>query len=97
VTVYNVDRGNSIENLNLSIPEVKNSMYNSDIATMMKIQQIELIKKKHGCSAADVGKMFKKYGILDYIDDAYEFLHIQGPLATYDDLSSYILNFESAQ
>lgn len=62
---------------------------------MMKIQQFELFKKKHGGSASDIGKMFKKYGILDYIDDAYEFLHIQGALATYEDLSSYILNQES--
>ncbi|MDR0875428.1 MAG: DUF3791 domain-containing protein [Clostridiales Family XIII bacterium] len=72
-------------------------MYNSDIATMMKIRQFELFKKRLGCSAADIGKLFKKYGILGYIDDAYEFLHIQGALATYDDLSSYIANHESVQ
>jgi transcription termination factor Rho len=72
-------------------------MYNSDIAMMIKIQQFELFKKQLKCSAADIGKMFKEYGVLEYIDDAYEFLHIQGRYATYDDVSSYIKSLGSAQ
>jgi hypothetical protein len=72
-------------------------MYNADIATMIKLQQFELFKKRLGGSAMDIGNMFKKYGILDYIDEAYEFLHIQGAYATYEDISSYIANCEGAQ
>jgi len=65
-------------------------MYNKDIATMIKIEQFELFKKRTGRTAAEVGQLFKQYGVLDYVDDAYEFLHIQGAPATYEDITAYI-------
>ncbi|MDR3304882.1 MAG: DUF3791 domain-containing protein [Clostridiales Family XIII bacterium] len=65
-------------------------MYNKDIATMIKIEQFELFKGRTGKTAAEVGQLFKRYGVFDYMDDAYEFLHIQGALATYEDIAAYI-------
>lgn len=65
-------------------------MFNENIATMIKIQQFEMFKKLRGGRASDIGKLFKTYGVFDYIDDAYEFLHIQGANATYEDISNYI-------
>jgi len=65
-------------------------MYNSDIATMIKIEQLGLFKRRLGKNAAEIGSLFKKHDVFGYIDDAYEFLHIQGALATYEDISAYI-------
>ena len=65
-------------------------MYNSDIATMMKIEQMGLFRRRLGKSAAEIGSLFKQNDIFGYIDDCYEFLHIQGALATYEDISNYI-------
>ena len=71
-------------------------MYNNNIASMIKIQQLELFKRRRGQSAAEIGELFRKYNILDYIDDTYEFLHIQGASATYEDISAYIAQRETA-
>ncbi|MDR3295592.1 MAG: DUF3791 domain-containing protein [Clostridiales Family XIII bacterium] len=65
-------------------------MYNDDIATMIKIGQFQLFKKRTGKTAAETGRLFKQFGVFDYIDDAYEFLHIQGASATYEDIESHI-------
>ena len=72
-------------------------MYNANIASMIKIQQFELFKRLRGCRASEVGRLFRKYGVLEYIDDSYEFLHIQGANATYEDISAYIAHREVAQ
>jgi hypothetical protein len=72
-------------------------MYNADIALMIKIQQFELFKKQRKSSAYEIGKLFSECGVYDYIDDAYEFLHIQGANATYEDISTYITRREAAQ
>jgi hypothetical protein len=70
-------------------------MYNKNIASMIKIQQLELFKRQRGCRVAEVGRLFKAHSVFDYIDDAYEFLHIQGANATYEDISAYIAQREN--
>jgi hypothetical protein len=77
--------------------EMRQEMFNESIATMIKIQQFEMFKKLRGGHASDIGKLFKKYGVFDYIDDAYEFLHIQGAHATYEDISNYMAEQADAQ
>ena len=72
-------------------------MYNANIASMIKIQQLQLFKKRRGCHMSEIGKLFREYDVLEYIDDAYEFLHIQGANATYEDISAYIAQREAAQ
>ena len=72
-------------------------MYNTNIASMIKVQQLGLFMRLRGLHASEVGKLFKKHGVLDYIDDAYEFLHIQGAYATYEDISAYISQQEALQ
>ena len=72
-------------------------MYNANIAAMIKIQQLELFKKQRGCRVSEIGRLFKQHGVLDYIDDAYEFIHIQGANATYEDISAYIAQKEAAK
>jgi len=57
---------------------------------MIKIEQLGLFKRQLGKNTAEIGKLFKKHDVFDYIDDSYEFLHIQGALATYEDISAYI-------
>ena len=65
-------------------------MYNPDIALMIKIEQMGLFRRRLGKTAAEIGLLFKEHNVFGYIDDAYEFLHIQGALATYDDIFSYV-------
>ena len=72
-------------------------MYNENIASMIKIQQLGLFRKQLGCNMSKVGRLFKKHGVLEYIDDAYEFLHIQGANATFEDISAYIAQKEAPQ
>jgi hypothetical protein len=72
-------------------------MYDKDIASMIKIQQLALFKKLRGCRASEVGALFKAHDVFNYIDDAYEFLHIQGANATYEDISAYITQRENEQ
>jgi hypothetical protein len=72
-------------------------MNSEDIASLIKIQQLGLFKKLRGDSVAEIGRLFKKYEVFDYIDDAYEFLHIQGANATYEDISEYIARRKTAQ
>ena len=72
-------------------------MYNSDVATMIKIEQMGLFKRRRGKSLAEIGGLFKRHDVFGYIDDSYEFLHIQGALATFEDISAYIAAEERAQ
>jgi hypothetical protein len=65
-------------------------MDRKDTATFIKIQQLRLFMDNLGLNASEAGKLFKDNGVFDYIDDAYEFLHIQGKYATYEDVSNYI-------
>jgi len=65
-------------------------MYSADIATMIKIEQMGLFRRRLGKTAAEIGSLFKQNDVFGYIDDCYEFLHIQGAFATYEDISTYI-------
>jgi hypothetical protein len=42
-------------------------MYNEDIATMLKIEQMMLFKECTGKTMAEIGQLFKTHGVLDYI------------------------------
>jgi len=57
---------------------------------MIKIEQMGLFKRRLGKNAAEIGGLFKEHEVFGFIDDSYEFLHIQGALATYEDISAYI-------
>jgi len=65
-------------------------MYNESTATFIKIQQMRLFQKSRNASAAEIGDLFNKYGVWEFIDDSYEFLHIQGAYATFEDISDYL-------
>ena len=69
---------------------LENKMYNPDIAIMIKIEQMGLFRRRLEKSAAEIGLLFKEHNVFGFIDDMYEFLHIQGALATFDDIYSYL-------
>jgi hypothetical protein len=71
----------------------KNKMTQQEaIATMIKLEQLELFKKKKRLSYQKASNAFDKYRIWEFVDEAFEGLHVQGPLATYDDITTYIKN-----
>jgi hypothetical protein len=66
-----------------------------NIAAMIKIEQLDLFTKKTKSSYREISGLFDQYRVWEFIDDAYEGLHVQGPLATYDDINDYIKNTDS--
>jgi len=65
---------------------------NENIAMMMKVEQLGLFAKARGCSLREASELFDQYRIWDFIDDAYYGLHVQGAMATFEDICDYILN-----
>jgi hypothetical protein len=68
----------------------------SDMAATIKIEQLDLFSKKRRLGFQEVSKIFDTYHIWEFIDDAFEGLHVQGPLATYEDISAYIRTKDKA-
>ncbi|GHV69777.1 hypothetical protein AGMMS49928_13720 [Spirochaetia bacterium] len=62
------------------------------IATGIKLEQLELFKKKKRLSYQKASTIFDRYRIWEFVDEAFEGLHVQGPLATYEDITAYIKN-----
>jgi hypothetical protein len=62
------------------------------IAAMIKVEQLEFFTNKLKCSYKETSNLFDRYRIWEFIDEAFEGLHVQGPLATYDDITAYISN-----
>jgi hypothetical protein len=60
------------------------------IATMIKVEQLELFKKKKRLSYQKASNTFDKYRVWEFVDEAFEGLHVQGTMATYEDLIAYI-------
>jgi hypothetical protein len=63
---------------------------------MIKIEQVELFKEALGKGSAEVAALFAANDVFAFIDDAYEMLHVQGALATYEDINAYIQNRNAA-
>jgi hypothetical protein len=59
-------------------------------ALAIKIQQLEEFHRATGMPIAQTAELFDRHGVWEFIDDAYEGLHIQGVEATYEDLRAYI-------
>jgi hypothetical protein len=65
------------------------------IATMMKIEQLDLLRRARGLSCREASELFDRFEVWSFIDDAYEGLHVQGSLATFEDLSRYLEHKEA--
>jgi hypothetical protein len=63
-----------------------------NIAAMIKIEQLALFTKKLKSSYKETSELFDRHHVWEFIDDAYEGLHVQGPLATRRDINAYIKN-----
>jgi hypothetical protein len=66
-----------------------------DIATMMKIEQLELFKNERGLTYSQAAELFDRFGVWSFIDDAYEGLHVQGAWATFEDINTFLNHRES--
>jgi hypothetical protein len=67
------------------------------IATMIKLEQLELFTKKKRLSYQQASDTFDRYHIWDFVDEAFEGLHVQGPMATYEDITAYIKTQPAAE
>jgi hypothetical protein len=75
------------------IPAYTIKMSSQDtIATMIKVEQLAYFKDKLKYSYKETSSLFDQYHIWEFIDEAFEGLHVQGPIATYDDITAYINN-----
>lgn len=63
-----------------------------NIAAMIKIEQLDLFRKRRKCGFKKASELFDRYHVWEFIDEAYEGLHVQGPFATFQDISGYIKN-----
>jgi len=59
-------------------------------AGLMKIEQLELFTKKLNVPHREASALFDKYKVWQFIDDAYEGLHVQGSTATFEDIRQYL-------
>jgi hypothetical protein len=62
------------------------------IASMIKVEQLDLFRKKLQYSHKRTSELFDKYHVWEFIDDAFEGLHVQGPVSTFEDIRGYIKN-----
>jgi hypothetical protein len=65
-------------------------MNEKSIVNMIKMEQMALFRKQRKCSYKRVSELFDRYHIWEFIDDTYEGLHVQGALATYEDIQHYM-------
>jgi hypothetical protein len=68
-------------------------MNNRDaMLTMLKVEQLDLFSQKLNLGYKNASTLFDDYQVWDFIDDAFEGLHVQGPFATYEDIREYLKN-----
>jgi hypothetical protein len=60
--------------------------------TMLNVEQLDLFSQKLNIGHKNASILFDDFQIWDFIDDAFEGLHVQGPLATYEDIREYLKN-----
>lgn len=60
------------------------------IATMMKIEQLELFRQARNLTYSEASELFDQYNVWTFIDEAYEGFHVQGANATHEDLLYYL-------
>jgi hypothetical protein len=60
--------------------------HNEKIAAMIKVEQLTLYSKQHSRILKETSELFDTYRVWEFIDDAFEGLHVQGPFATLEEL-----------
>jgi len=63
-----------------------------NIATMIKVEQLDLFKQELGLTYRQASEYFDENGIWQLIDDCYEGFHVQGPWATFEDINQCLEN-----
>jgi hypothetical protein len=59
-------------------------------ALAIKIQQLDEFHRATGQPMAQTAELFDRHGVWEFIDEAYEGLHVQGIEATYEDIRAYL-------
>ena len=58
----------------------------------MQVRLFRLAQLKWNVDAKKCSEIFNKYKIYDYIETCYDFYHIQGDEANFDDIKKYLEN-----
>jgi len=59
---------------------------------MIKIEQLDRFHAATKLAYHDLANLFDRYDVWRFVDDAYDGLHVQGGMATYEDISTYLQN-----
>lgn len=51
---------------------------------------IEIYKWKNGLNGEEVYELFKKYGVLNYLQEGYDVLHTQGDAWLINDINEFL-------
>jgi hypothetical protein len=62
----------------------------NEIGTMIKVEQLCLFKNVMGTTYREVSILFDNYNVWTFIDDMYEFMHIQGDMVSYNEICAYL-------
>jgi hypothetical protein len=65
-------------------------MRNEDIALMIKIEQLDLFKNEMNLTFREASEIFDRYKVWDFIDDMYEYMHIQGDMVSFAEIQKYL-------
>jgi hypothetical protein len=65
-------------------------MINEDIALMIKIEQLDLFKNEMGLTFREASEIFDQYNVWEFIDDMYEYMHIQGDTVSFSEIQKYL-------
>jgi hypothetical protein len=65
-------------------------MANANIATMIKIEQLDLFKNVMNLTYREASDVFDQYAVWEFIDDMYEFMHIQSDTVSFNEIKEYL-------
>ncbi|MDR0825314.1 MAG: DUF3791 domain-containing protein [Prevotella sp.] len=65
-------------------------MTKDEISTMIKIEQLRLFRDAMETTYRDVSELFDNCNVWSFIDDMYEFMHIQGDEVSFNEIGEYL-------
>jgi hypothetical protein len=65
-------------------------MINEDIALMIKIEQLDLFRNAKNITFREASELFDRYNVWGFIDDMYEYMHIQGDMVSFTEIQEYL-------
>ena len=58
--------------------------------TFMQARITQMASRRWGVSLRQVVDIFREHGVLEYMEDCFDYFHLEGDEAVYDDIASYL-------